>query len=513
MTAKRVENIKRNLVFEIGAKTGSFLLAFLSRAIFIRYLGEDYLGINGYYSNILQILNLSELGLANAAMFHLYKPLAENDTEHLKSLEAYYRKLYRAIALFILVVGLLLTPWIEQLVRVQKEIPNLKLYYVLALLNIVASYLFIYKNTLLNASQNQYIYNTSSVVFSFLMQIVQIGVLTIRRDYALYLIVQAATTAANMVYISCKADKLFPFLKDKKVKELDREEKKSISCDVRAMCPYKIGEGILNYSDNIFINSLINTTTIAFYTNYVSLTNVLTLMGSVVYNAIFATIGDFNVSSDEKQKKQLFNMIIFGYSWIAMFFACGFICMASDIVKIWLGERFMLPSDVVLAMSLNVYLVLIMCPVNVYRITTGMFRKTKGILLYAAAANIFFSYFLGSRFGLIGIVLATSLARLITQFWFEPVVLYREVFSHSHVNEYFRRVTMGIIIALLSSVIVDRLAGILPFRGIIYVVIKLLICCLIPNLLYYLIYKNDPSMIITEDLISRKFAKFMWKRK
>ena len=102
----------------------------------------------------------------------------------------------------------------------------------------------------------------------------------------------------------------------------------------------------------------------------------------------------------------------------------------------------MLPSDVVLAMSLNVYLVLIMCPVNVYRITTGMFRKTKGILLYAAAANIFFSYFLGSRFGLIGIVLATSLARLITQFWFEPVVLYREVFSHSHVNEYFRRVTM-----------------------------------------------------------------------
>lgn len=504
--SQRVKNVKRNLSFEVFARTGSFLLTFLSRAIFLRYLGEDYLGVNGYYTNVLQILNLSELGLANVAMYHLYKPLAENDVEQIRSLEEYYKKLYQRIAFFILAVGLSLAPFIDRLVKVQEEIPDLKLYYVISLLNIVASYLFIHKNTILNASQHQYIYNTSSVIFNFLMQIVQIGVLTIRRDYALYLLVQVFCTAANMIYINYRADKLFPFLREKHAEPLDSEEKKHILHDVKAMSPYKIGEGILSYSDNLFITLLINTTMIGFYTNYFSLTNVLTTMGGVIYNAVFPSVGDYNVSSNETQKKQVFNLIFFGYLWISMFFASGFISMASDIIKVWLGEKYVLGMDVVVAMSMNVFLSLIVCPVNVYRITTGIFRKTKGILIYSAILNILFSYFLGSRFGLVGIIIATSLARLLTQFWFEPVVLYKEVFPSSHVSAYFGRIAGAAAVALTSSFAVDQISAVLPLAGLSFVIVKFLMACLIPNLLFFLIFWKDPSMRQMKDIIIRRVS-------
>ena len=44
----------------------TILLAFVSRTVFIYVLGAEYLGLNGLFSNILQILSLSELGIGTA---------------------------------------------------------------------------------------------------------------------------------------------------------------------------------------------------------------------------------------------------------------------------------------------------------------------------------------------------------------------------------------------------------------------------------------------------------------
>jgi O-antigen/teichoic acid export membrane protein len=234
-------------------------------------------------------------------------------------------------------------------------------------------------------------------------------------------------------------------------------------------------------------------------------------MGGVIYNAVFPSVGDYNVSSNETQKKQVFNLIFFGYLWISMFFASGFISMASDIIKVWLGEKYVLGTGVVVAMSMNVFLSLIVCPVNVYRITTGIFRKTKGILIYSAILNILFSYALGSRFGLVGIIFATSLARLLTQFWFEPVVLYRDVFPSSHVSAYFGRIAGAAAIALTSAFAVDRIAAVLPLTGLPFVIVKFLIACIIPNLLFFLIFWKDSSMKQMKDMMIGRISKIIRK--
>ena len=46
----------------------SFVLSFALRSVFIQTLGETYLGLNGLYSNILDLLNLTELGLGTATV-------------------------------------------------------------------------------------------------------------------------------------------------------------------------------------------------------------------------------------------------------------------------------------------------------------------------------------------------------------------------------------------------------------------------------------------------------------
>ena len=53
----------------------SFGLQFISRTVFIYCLGEEYLGINGLFSNVLGVLSFAELGIGTAINFCLYNRL------------------------------------------------------------------------------------------------------------------------------------------------------------------------------------------------------------------------------------------------------------------------------------------------------------------------------------------------------------------------------------------------------------------------------------------------------
>lgn len=59
---------------------------FFTRVVFTRMLSEGYVGINGLFTDILNILSLSELGVGTAITYALYRPIAENDISKQRSL-------------------------------------------------------------------------------------------------------------------------------------------------------------------------------------------------------------------------------------------------------------------------------------------------------------------------------------------------------------------------------------------------------------------------------------------
>ena len=58
-TQSRKMNSIRNVLFSIGHQLLMIALSFISRTIFIKTLGAEYLGINGLFSNILTVLSLA----------------------------------------------------------------------------------------------------------------------------------------------------------------------------------------------------------------------------------------------------------------------------------------------------------------------------------------------------------------------------------------------------------------------------------------------------------------------
>ena len=170
----RSQNTKRNITIGIINQVVMLSLSFISKTIFIKLLGAEYLGVNGLYSNILTLLSLAELGIGNVMIYSLYRPVAENDKNEICSLLEFYKKIYNAIAISIFVIGILLMPFLHIIIQSDISIDKLIIYYLIFLLNSVLSYLSIYKSALINATPQIYIINTVNTVCTFLQHVTQI---------------------------------------------------------------------------------------------------------------------------------------------------------------------------------------------------------------------------------------------------------------------------------------------------------------------------------------------------
>lgn len=104
----RLENSVKNIVLSFGNNIFSSILGLISRTVFIYTLGTEYLGLAGLLNNVLGFLSISELGIATAIGFSLYKPLAEKDYKSVSALMSIYRKAYFIIGCIVSVSGVIL---------------------------------------------------------------------------------------------------------------------------------------------------------------------------------------------------------------------------------------------------------------------------------------------------------------------------------------------------------------------------------------------------------------------
>ena len=490
----RTKNVAKNFFLGGIAKIIMMVFPFITRTIFIKLLGEEYLGIGGLFSNILTVLNMSELGMSSVMVYSLYKPLADKDEKEVASLLGFYHRMYTYIALFITFAGLALIPFLQFFINSDLALHDLRIYYVLFLANSVASYLFIWKSSLIEADQKEYIIIAARTAFSILMQLAQIAILLITRNYLMYLTIALLSTILNNLYISWRADKMYPRMSAVRGEPLSKEKQSKIFSDVRSILAYKMGGVFLNSTDNIYISRMVNTRSVGYYLNYQTLYTTLTTFASFFYQSMLHSVGDFNVNSSEKDKKELFDTVELLFSFIAVIITVGFFCISSKIILLWIGERFILDQMSVMAISINVYLPLILYPVWMFRRTTGLFRETRNILIYAGICNLILSYVLGKQLGLAGILLATSVSRLLTSFWFEPKVLFQKVFPSYHVSSYFLNVAKYLLVSVLTGLGYMKLSAWMNLSGIVGAVIEIMLCFTITFVLLILINLRNPAL-------------------
>ena len=231
----------RNTLLGIGGQLLSQLMAFAYRTVFIHYLSASFLGVQGLFSNILSLLSLAELGVGNALTFSLYMPLAQKDTNKVRSLIGYYARAYRMIAIVVAVIGVSLTPFLDYFIKeIPSELKHLQIIYLLYLFDAAASYCLVYKQSIIKADQKTYICTFYSNLISIVRYIVQIVVLVFfsygeEWTFIGILSIQIFFTIVINGFLSAKASKLYPYIKGSRSERLPVGEKQEINKKVRVV--------------------------------------------------------------------------------------------------------------------------------------------------------------------------------------------------------------------------------------------------------------------------------------
>lgn len=425
----RAINAKLNVIYGYVAQVGILILSFVGRKIFLSFLSADYLGINGLYSNILTILSLAELGLDTAVVYSLYKPVAEDNKVLIASMLRYFRKIYYVIAVVIFAVGLLLVPFLRFLIRSDLPFNDLIFYYVLFLINTVASYFVAYKVALLSAYQEQRIQKLVMLSANFILQIIHIIVLYIWENYYAYIIANVISTIISNLILNYVC-----YRKHADIFSIDVYEefdKNPIKQRISHVFLYKFGTVLINSTDNILISVLVSTIAVGYYSNYYTVVAAITGFISIITTSLVSGVGNFAAQGKKKEQQDLFDMFLLPYHVLGALGLVGFSLLFNNLITIWLGPQYLFDDVTVFIIALNYYLSNAISPVWMFREANGLFDKVKFLILIRAAFNIVLSVAFGKLWGVFGIFLATALSLIITSFWYEPCILSREVLHRS----------------------------------------------------------------------------------
>lgn len=457
MENNRFQSSMKNLASGFLSRFMIIILGMVVRTVFIYTLGNNYLSVNGLYTNILGMLSLAELGFGTAMVYSMYRPLGEHDDMKLASLITLYKKVYQVIGFVVLGLGLCVIPFMDYIIKDPPNIKHLTLYYLMFLGNTVLSYWFFsYKRSILIADQREYVCTNYTNIFTIIKTVIQIIVLAALKNFTVYLVIQLLSTIGENIVISKIADKMYPSLTIKNPKKLSSIELKKIKNDVKGLMLSKIGHILLNSTDNIIISAFIGIYWVGLLSNFTLIIDAVTGVLCQMTSSLSASIGNYFVENKKEDGYILFNRIIFMNSWL---YGIGSICLVillNPFVTLWIGKGYTMSFPIVLVLSLNFFIQGYMNTLWTFRSTLGLFTQGLFRPLIVAGINIVLSIILGINLGVFGVLIATSISRFVVNIWYDPLIIHKYGFEKpvgSFYKMYIIRVLQIISIGSLSGII------------------------------------------------------------
>lgn len=504
-TDSRVKSSVKNTAFSAFGQIINELLSFIVRTVFIRTLEVEYLGVNGLFTNILSFLSLAELGVGSALVFSMYKPIAEHDEEKLQVYMELYKKVYRVIGIVVISVGIMLTPFLDFFIKERPDIPHLEWIYILFVLNTAATYFFAYKGSIFNADQRTYVVTNNTTIFRIIQAVFRIAILLITKDFIAYLVVSIVIVYIQNITISKKADAQYPFLKRKTDKKLSKEELKTLKKNIGALMMHRVGNVILNSSDNLIISKFVGLISVGLYSNYSLITNAIKTAFDMVMNSITPSVGNLCAKESEDKVYSVHNSILMLNVWLVSFCAICFIELLNPFVNLWLGSDYLLRQSTVIALSVSFYIQCAMRTNEMFKTGSGLFWNDRYAPIAQCIINVVVSIIFAVKFEITGIFIGTSVAMLSTKFWVGPYVLYKYKFKKS-VAHYFARFGIYTTIGIAAAFITHYINTLIPASGIIPFAFKMVVCAVIPNLIFLITLRHTDEFGYCFHLVFRRKA-------
>ena len=492
MRLNKFKNAKRNSIWGIFNKLIMMLFPFIIRTIIIKKLGAEYLGLSGLFSSILNLLNLTELGVGSAIVFSMYKPLAEGNNKKISELLNFYKWIYRIIGIFVLMIGLALLPFLNFLIS--GDIPsniNIYILYIIYLGNSLLTYWFLaYKNCLLQVHQRTDIISKVYLITNLIMYILQIIILTYLKNYYLYVLMIPIISIIRNVLNAFFVNKMFPEFKCEG--NISNEEKKQIRKKIMGMFMTKIASTSRNALDSIVISAFLGLKAVTIYNNYYYITNSVSAFLVILATSISAGVGNSIVLDTKEKNLTDMRKANFIYLLISGFCFSIMVSIFQPFIKLWVGDDFLVKDSAMLLFSIYFLVEKSINIIGQYYDANGLWWRGKWKGIIESIANLLLNILLCYWFGIPGVISATIISIIIIGFPFTAHYLFKEYYNYSE-KEFVIRQYIYIILLLIVGIVSYCICKLIPFgNGRIeifsLILLRLIICGLTFACLVYVLF-------------------------
>ena len=505
----RVKSATRNIVFGYVGQVATALMSFVLRTVFIMHLSRQLLGINSTYTNVLSILNMAELGIGTALNFSLYGPVARGEKEKIKSYMQLYRKAYLIIAAVVAGLGLALAPFLRFLVKNPGDVTlrDLTLFYFIFLFNTVSSYFVAYKYSLINAEQKNYVQTNINTVTKVITVLIQILVVIFTENFYAFLLTDAAVQLIQKIFVSRLLDRMYPYLKEKDIRPLSREESSEVWKKTKALVFHKVGDVARLQTDALIISSFIEVAAAGYVDNYNLVINSVSNFVNIIFNSVISSFGNLIATEGKDKQFKMFRVYRFFASWVYGFSGVGFMVLLTPLISLLWGETWVLATAPVFCILTDYYFKGDRIVLSNYKTAAGVFEPDKYLALIQGAVNLVLSITLvQTPLGLTGIYIGTIVSGLIANIT-KPIIIYRTCFdkrAYGYFADSFKYLASLVSVLLVCLWISGRVLARLSFGRFFVMVI---IITIVFNGVYLLLYGRSEEFKYVYGKVRDKFLR------
>lgn len=509
MKLKRTSNSIRNIAIGFVNRVITQIGPFLLRTLVIYKLGNEFAGLSSLFSSILQVLNLTELGLGTAIVYNMYAPIAEDDHVRIRALMNFYRKAYLAIGTLIGVVGVALLPMLPYLVH-DGKVPDgihLQTIYLIYLAGTVSSYFFgSYKRSLLLAYQRTDMDELIVMLVQIVVYIVRAAVLLTIQNYYLYiLIIPIGSIVQNCIYATF-VDRRYPYLRP--AGKLSRLDILQLYKKVAGLFVHKLGSTISNGLDNIVISMFLGLEILGKSGNYLLIINAVLTILNIVYSSVVAGIGNLLELEDNQKAQGVFFKLSFLNLWLQSVCSACLLCLFQPFVSLWAGTKSLFPTETMLILVVYFYTFVQRKVVLTFKDAAGLWERDWLKPLVGSAANFIMNILLVQYCGINGVYLSTILSYWLIEIPWETRVLFK-CQLHISTSCYFKTQMSYAVLCLIVSTACYGLVSLITLGGVAGLFLKGILCIVTSNVILIAIFWKNNHFRYYKNLFTRILKQYI----
>lgn len=332
------------------------------------------------------------------------------------------------------------------------------------------------------------------------MYVSQFLVLVFLHNYYLYVMVMLLVQVINNVTTAIVVTKMFP--EYNAMGSIDPADKKAIDQRVKDLFTAKLGGVIVNYADTIVISAFLGLTVLAIYQNYFYIITSLAAFFEIIYGSCMAGIGNSLIIESKQKNFNDLNKLTFLINWLTGFCTTSLLCLYQPFMNIWVGKDLMLNMSVVVWFCIYFYIYEMDRISNVYKDAAGLWHEDRFRPLVTALANLAINLLLVQPLGLFGVLFSTIVTKtFISQPWLMHS-LFSTIFDYKQLFSYLKKILKYIIVTCLACVVTFVICNMFDLGNLGNLITRGLICLVIPNLLFFLVYRKSTEFDQALDLIN-----------